>query len=70
MLITKLNSPMSPDIVTTKKINFTISNWYTEIIQGDRSECKRQARAFINSSKTFCQQFISDATRGNNKLDL
>lgn len=68
--INKLNSPM-PDIVISGDFNFPIINWQTEVIQGGRSECQRQAEAFIKFSKTFClQQFISDATRGNNTLDL
>ena len=68
--IRKLNSPM-PDFVFLGDFNFPIINWHTEVIQGDRSECQRQARAFINFSKTFCfQQYISDATLGNNTLDL
>ena len=64
--INKLNSLM-PDIVISGDFNFLIINWHTEVIQGDKSECQRQAKAFIKFSKTFClQQFISDARRANN----
>ena len=70
LIISKLNSPM-PDIVISGDFNFPIINRHTEVIQGGRSECQRQARAFINIFKIFCsQQFMSDVTRGNNTLNL
>ena len=51
----KLNSPM-PSIVITGDFDFPIINWHTNVIQGARSECQRQAR----TSSIFLKPFVSN----------